>query len=229
MPETNTTKPAAKKIAVSSSVLAAVIADLAAVDLSAAEPPKDDGKDTGRCPHYRSVGVADDDLKRVILLRSDLIDQLSAAKNAQQEEAKRKVGEQAEASDTDGADPFAGIQAMLNIVADSQKPTPEMYELNSRLVLVDALMRQEAERQFPELRGNSFSIGDGWEIGFNDHDSVLEGLRSGKMPAGISIEVIGLGSPRGRDPLEDIFGGILGRGSRRGHGIESILDLFRRH
>ena len=236
---TGTTKAAPKKVAVSSAVIAAVLQDLAAIDLSNATLPEE-AKEK-RCKHYRELGVADDDLKRVILLRINTVRALRAAREADQAKTLARLEEEQARVNGLKPDDYNVVEELKGIgrlVQDIKKPSAETADLNTRLGILNALMRAEGERQFPELRTSDFSVGPDFMIGFADHSNLADELGDsifGGLPDGISIEVIGMSGPDDRDPFEglfggrrssDLFGSIFGRGGRRGF---DILDLFRRH
>lgn len=161
---------------VSGSVLEAILAALAAIDLSTAQPPPPIPK----CRHYKAVGLASDQLKRLAAYRGMLIDEF----NARKAEVEQKLIDEIRVK-VRGVITFKELTSLLADDRSVQKD-PVLSAKHRLIRFIDACIAEEVLAQFPHLEelGN-IGIDEDYMVGYVDHsaDSLSETLFGGLCDA----------------------------------------------
>lgn len=151
--------------------LSALLAAVAAVDLTTSPAPAV----KGRCRHYKAVGPANDFVRRLTLHRNQLIDGL----NARKRECRDELAAKAESLQGKRLD----ATAMTEWQALQETLENELSALQQPVDLLDTLVLAEIVHQYPEVANASTLVVDsdwnvGWYPGHEDGSAAEEFMGS---------------------------------------------------
>lgn len=175
----------------STSVLATILADLAAVDLESASPPEALEKGS----YYKLLGPASEDVRRAYVLRSRAITALSKEREKGISKALGAMGSLYSGEDESDE---AIKEKLAGITKDANQAVAEVKLAGECICLLTHVFKLEAARQFPEVNGRAILLDEDWNIGYDDIPSGIDFL-GGVIE--ISVEPV----RRGRGFLNSIF------------------------